>query len=75
MCVSLKTRNKGKLSLSLASLPVTKGTHSRFPVLVAGFVESQRRHLGWALRRVSTRAVHDGAPGAQQLCLIALGAP
>jgi len=44
-------------------------------VLVAGFVESRRRHLGWVLRRVSTRAVHDGAPGAQQLCLIALGAP
>ena len=75
VCVSLKMRNKGKLSLSLASLPVTKGTHSRLPVLVAGFVESQCRHLGWVLRRVSACAAHNGAPGAQQLCLIALGAP
>ena len=58
-----KTRNKGKLSLSLASLPVTKGAHSRSPVLAAGFVESQCRHLGWALRRVSTRAFTMGLLG------------
>ena len=75
MCFSLKMRNKGELSLSLASLPLTRGTHSRFPLLVAGFVESQRRHLGWALRSISTRAAHDGAPRGLAAMSRCCGAP
>ena len=68
-------RNKGELSLSLASLPLTRGTHSRFPVLVAGFVESQCCHLGWALRSISTRAAHDGAPWGSAAVSRCWGAP
>lgn len=46
VCVCFPQNEKqGKIEFVSASLPVTKGTHSRFPVLVAGFVESQCRHL------------------------------